>query len=141
MSDPIVTPDDIGTYLGIDVTQPGVEQRLIQILGYAQSQCESIVTPLIPADAAVIVDVTVRAFSNPTNADASAVIGGSVNWGLVSGGLWLTKQNRATLRRNHGLGGAFTFDPTPVDAGTGLQPWDQNVTWLEGVPLAEDFTS
>lgn len=135
MSDPIVDPSDLGTYLGVEVD----EARAALILQNAQALCESIVAPLVPADAAVVLDVAVRAFSNPANVDSQAAGPYPINYGTVSGGMWLTKQNKATLRRNHSGGGAFSYDPTPDDAGTCLPPWDQNVTWLEGVPLAEDL--
>jgi hypothetical protein len=106
----------------------------------AVALCQTIVTPLPTGASAVVLDVAARAWANPTNANAEGAAPFSVNWGAVSGGLWLTKQNKAALRRLAGLGGAFTFDPTPTDAGTGLQPWDQNTTWLNGVPLAEDYS-
>lgn len=136
MSDPLVDPSDLGTYLGVDVDT----ERAAMVLAQAQSLCESVVSPLVTADVAVILDVATRAWSNPTNSQAEGAAPFSVNWGAVSGGLWLTKQNKATLLRNHGRSGAFSYDPTPSDAGTILQPWDQNVTWLNGVPLAEDYS-
>ena len=51
---------------------------------------------------------------------------------------WLYSAEQRLLRLAAGHGGAFSIDPTPADAGQGLMPWDQNVTWLTGVPLAED---
>lgn len=135
MSDPIVDPSDLGTYLGVDTIDQG---RASLILANAQTLCESVVTPLPAGAAAVVLDVAVRAWSNPANTTSEGTGPFSVNWGAISGGLWLTRQNKATLRRLAGVGGAFTFDPTPADAATGLPLWDQNVTWLNGVPIVED---
>jgi hypothetical protein len=137
MSDPIPSTSDLGTYLSI----PTIDTpRATLILDSAVALCQTIVTPLPVGASAVVLDVAARAWANPTNATSEGAAPFSVNWGAVSGGLWLTKQNKAALRRLAGLGGAFTFDPTPSDAGSGLQPWDQNTTWLNGVPLAEDYS-
>jgi hypothetical protein len=41
----------------------------------------------------------------------------------MSGGLWLTRNDKATLRRLNGGGGAFTIDTVPAGAGEALPPW------------------
>jgi hypothetical protein len=46
--------------------------------------------------------------------------------GSAPGGLWLTRQDKATLRRLAGSGGAFTIDTLPASAGTMLPPWEVN---------------
>lgn len=138
MSTPIVDPSDLGTYLGIDSIDTN---RAVLILASAQALCEAIISPLPAAASAVVLDVAARAWSNPTNAQHEATGPFSVAYGAVAGGLWLTRQNKATLRLLAGGSGAFSIDPTPTDAGTGLQPWDQNTTWLNGVPLAEDWNT
>jgi hypothetical protein len=117
-----VTADDIGTYLGIDVT--AVSTRLDYIISLAEGLAETVVTPLPDGSDAVIVDIVTRAYSNPSNADSQGAGPYNVNWGAVAGGLWLTKQNKATLRNLAGRGGAFTFDTMPATAGQGLPAWD-----------------
>lgn len=124
MSDPIVDPTDLGIYLGItDIDQV----RATLILQQAQALCESVVTPLPAGATAVMLDVAARAWANPLNAQQQGAGPFTVGYGAVSGGLWLTQQNKATLRRLAGGGGAFTFDTMPATAGQGLPWWDINV--------------
>lgn len=128
MSDPIVSPSELGTYLNdpnIDTT------RAAYMLGLAQQLCESIVTPLPAGAAAVVLDVTARAFSNPTNVQGQTAGPYNAQYGTVAGGLWLTSKNERTLRRLAGGGGAFTFDTMPTTAGQNLPWWDLNVQWPE----------
>lgn len=119
----VVLPDDLGTYLNTTVDA----DRAYLLLGLAQSLCESILTPLPDGAAAVILDVAARAYGNPTNVQSQGVGGFTVGYGTVGGGLWLTRQNKATLRRLAGGGGAFTIDTTPAGAGENLPPWDTGV--------------
>lgn len=120
MSDPVVDPSDLGTYLGAPVDE-GRAELLIQ---YAQALCEAVVTPLPSGAAAVVIDVVVRALMNPGNVQSEAVGPFPVSFGAVSGGLWLTNNNKATLRRLAGQVGAFTIDTMPATAGQGLPWWD-----------------
>jgi hypothetical protein len=118
-----VTATDLGTYLGATVD----DTRATLILSNATALCESIVTPL-PADSdAVVLDVAARAYGNPSNVTQQSVGPYSANYGPVAGGLWLTRANKATLRRLAGGGGAFTIDTTPAGAGTNLPIWDTGV--------------
>jgi hypothetical protein len=120
VSDPIVDPSDLATYLGVAVD----EDRATLLIGYAQALCEAIVSPLPAGAKAVVTDVAVRAYSNPMNVQAQTA-GQSVTFGAVSGGLWLTNQNKATLRLlSGGTGGAFTIDTMPATAGQNLPWWD-----------------
>lgn len=124
MSDPLVFPSDLSTYL----SQPNIDTaRATQILELAQSLCESVVTPLPATAAAVILDVAARAWGNPTNAQSEGTGPFSVSYGAVSGGLWLTRQNKSALRRLSGSGGAFTIDVMPATAGSNLPWWDYGV--------------
>lgn len=121
MSDPIVDPSDLATYLGIEVDG----DRALAMLSYAQTLCESIVSPLPAGAAVVVLDVAARGFNNPAQYQSANEPGGfGVQYGPVSGGMWLTRQNKATLRRLNGGGGAFMIDPTPADAVAVLPPWD-----------------
>lgn len=134
MPDPIATPDDLAAVLGATVDWG----RAVTLLDLAQELCTTVIDPVPNNARSVVLGVAVRAYSNPQNLVSEGASPFSVNYGTAAGGLYLTRQDRATLLRLAGRGGAFTIDPTPVDAGQGMAPWDENVTWLEGVPLAED---
>jgi hypothetical protein len=117
-----VTPADLGTYLSATVD----DDRGQLLLDLAQQLCESIVKPLPNGADAVVLDVAARAYSNPTNAVQQGAGPFSANFGPVGGGMWLTRQNKATLRRLAGSGGAFSIDTMPAAAGTDLPPWEIN---------------
>jgi len=124
--DATVTVSDLATYLG----NPGIDSTRAEfILDKARMLCESIVSPLPPGAEAVILDVAERAFANPTTSSGLLTYEEGVGpYGTTPGttgmGLYLTLENRATLRRLAGGGGAFTIDTTPANAGTSLPWWD-----------------
>ena len=119
MSDPIVFPADLGTYLGI----PNLDEtRALQILQLAQALCESVVSPLPAGAEGVVLDVAAQAWINPASAGSQSA--GPFSMGPTPGGLRLTRANKATLRRLAGSGGAFTIDVLGTSAGTGLPWWD-----------------
>lgn len=113
MSAPLATPDDLATFLGIDSIDYA---RAALILQFAQSKCERVVSP-IPADAIdIVVAVAARGFSNPEGVLSETVGPYTVQRGAAN--LYLTRQERADLRRLAGLGGGFSIDtlPTGVNA-------------------------
>jgi hypothetical protein len=118
---------DLGTYL---TGQPlaNDDDRALLMISLAVGLCESIVAPLPATADAVVLDVAARAYSNPTNLTSQNALGAGANYGAVSGGLWLTRQNKATLRRLAGSGGAFTIDTAPAVAQAlpwwGTNAWD-----------------
>lgn len=116
MSTPIATPDDLATYLNVTVDA----NRASLILGMAQDLCESIVSPLPSTAKPVVLDVAARAFVNPQQlADANLGTAhlqyGAAN-GSTIGGLYLSRTNKATLRRLAGRGQAFSADAMPTGA-------------------------
>lgn len=115
-----VSSDDLGTYLGSAVDA----DRATYLLGQALNLCASIVNPLPDGSEAVVLDVAARAYVNPANVQQETTGPTSASFGPVGGGLWLTRQNKATLRRLNGGGGSFTIDTTPADAAANLPPWD-----------------
>lgn len=115
-----VSSDDLGTYLGTIVDT----NRATYLIAQAMNLCASIISPLPAGSEAVILDVAGRAYINPANLQSETTGPSTASFGAVSGGLWLTRQNKATLRRLAGGGGAFTIDTTPADAATDLPPWD-----------------
>lgn len=115
-----VTPDDLGTYLGVTVDP----NRAGLLIGSAVQLCESVVTPLPDGAEAVVLDVAGRAYTNPQGVQQQTVGPYSAQYGPVSGGLWLTRGNRSTLRRLAGGSGVFTIETCPATAGQGLPWWD-----------------
>jgi hypothetical protein len=142
MSTPIAVASDLGTYLA----DPTIDtDRATLILQLAQDLCETIWSPLGATAIGILLGVAARAFNNVTSAHAVGIGSANISYGSQGssvgiGGLYLSRSDIRTLRLLAGRGGAFSIDPTPADAGEGLMPWDQNVTWLTGVPLAEDQT-
>jgi hypothetical protein len=79
----------------------------------------------LPAGAQpVVLEVAARGYANPTNVTSATVDAVTANYGAARGGLWLTKANKATLRRLAGGGGAFMIDTMPSTAGQNLPTWD-----------------
>lgn len=116
-----VTPTDLGTYLGAAVD----DQRAKLVIWAATQLCQGIVNPLPEAADIVVLDVAARGYTNPQNMTSQAVGPFSANYNNSSGGLWLTRANKAALRRMSGSGGAFTIDTMPATAGADLPWWDR----------------
>jgi len=120
-----VTPADLGMYLGADVD----EARATFLIAQATALAESIISPLPAGADAVVLDVAARAFTNPSNVSSQGMGPFNASFGSVAGGLWLTRQNKVTLRRLAGSGSAYSIDPTParqaaVVAGLPFWDWD-----------------
>ena len=124
-----VTPTDLATYLGVDSPDTNWTTRAQAIIDQAVNLCSSLVNPLPTAADAVVLDVSARAFTNPANAQSTGMGPFSASFGPVGGGLWLTRQNKATLRRLTGGGGAFSVDLTPANAATDMPWWDTGDTY------------
>lgn len=128
-----VTVSDLSTYLNnasLNTT------RAQQVLDLAVQLCESIVDPLPAGAEPVVLDVAERGYANPTDvrgADLGLYSEGvgafsTSTPGTVGGGLWLTENNKQTLRRLAGKGGAFTIDALAASFSPSGQPW-----WDSGV--------
>jgi len=120
MGTPVATPEDLGTYLNITTIDTS---RALLILGMAQDLCESVVTPLPDSARAVVLDVAARAFVNPQQLHDAAIGTARLQYGTGAseatiGGLYLSRSNKAALRRLAGRGAAFSADlmPTGTDA-------------------------
>jgi hypothetical protein len=85
----------------------------------------------------IVLDVAQRAYGNPQGLTSEGV--GPFTASQPSIGVSLTSANRRELRQLAGRGGAYSFDPTPADAGTGQPLWDVNATYLNGVPLVDEW--
>jgi hypothetical protein len=92
--------------------------RATQILALSQSLCESIISPITVAALPVVLAVAARAFTNVTSAHQASIGTGSVSYGsqgsqMGIGGLYLSRSDKATLRRLNGRSGAFSIDLLP----------------------------
>jgi hypothetical protein len=121
-----VAPTDLATYLGVGAAIDTA--RATYLVAQATALCQSIVNPLPAGSDAVVLDVAARAYSNPSNAQTQSLGPFSATFGAAGGGLWLTRQNKATLRRLNGGGSAFSIDTTPAaGVAVGLPFWDWDI--------------
>ena len=120
---------DLQTFLGNSSID---SNRALMMLDGAYNLCSSIVTPLPETAAFVVLTVAARAFSNPEGITSETV--GPFSVQRASAGLYLTKSDKATLRRLSGRKGAFSADTLP----TGVSAV-QLVTIL-GAPTGGTFT-
>lgn len=127
MSDPLVEPEDLATYLNDDRLD---ENRAAGMIADAQALCESIVSPLPAAAYVVVKRVAGRGYvSTLTPKQAQAQAAGGMFGGSVSGGVWLTKTDKADLRRFAGGGsGAFSIDVLPVGYVAPVSYVDEDAT-------------
>ena len=119
-----VDADELRVYLGLpDIDQDRAELMLAQ----ATLLAESIVKPLPDAASAVVLAVAGRAYANPQGVAYETV--GPISVQRPQAGLYMTRDERRTLQRLAGRGGAFTVDPTPADADPSASwpaDWDQD---------------
>ncbi|MER5461670.1 hypothetical protein ABT010_13470 [Streptomyces sp. NPDC002668] len=113
------TAEQLGLYLGLETIDGDRADLLIQ---QAVSLCLSVVKPLPEEATAVVLSVAGRAYVNPQQVSYETIGPMSVQRPSGSGGLYLTKADKAALKSLAGRGGAFTVDPTPTTA-------DPTPTW------------
>jgi hypothetical protein len=111
----VASVQDFALYLNL-VDDIDVERAQL-LLDLAEAKCSSIITPVPPEAAGVVMDVAARAYTNPNNTESVATGPYAVKYRGPAGGLWLTRDNLTELHRLGGSGGAYTIDPTPLDAG------------------------
>lgn len=102
MSTPIASPADLATYLGISDVDT---TRATQLIGIAQGFCEDIVSPLPSTAFGVVLAAAARSYANPQGVTGEAMGPFHVQ---RPGGVYLTKYERAALRRAAGRGGAMS---------------------------------
>lgn len=108
--------EELGLYLGLDEIDGARADLLIR---QAVNLCLTVVKPLPDEATAVVLSVAGRAYVNPQQVSYETIGPMSVQRPSGSGGLYLTKADKAALKSLAGRGGAFTVDPTPADA----TPW------------------
>ncbi|MFE1321595.1 hypothetical protein [Kitasatospora phosalacinea] len=102
------------------------------LIEQAVALCETVVKPLPDQATAVVLSAAARAYTNPQSITYETIGPMSVQRPQGSGGLYLTKADKAALKAAAGRGGAFTIDPTP--AGADPSPtWPQDETSLGGL--------
>lgn len=113
------TAEELGLYLGL----PEIDgARADLLIGQAVALCETVVKPLPDQATAVVLSVAGRAYVNPQQVSYETIGPMSVQRPQGSGGLYLTRADKAALKSAAGRGGAFTVDPTPDTA-------DPSPTW------------
>jgi hypothetical protein len=113
------TAEQLGMYLGLPEIDGDRADLLIQ---QAVALAESVVKPLPDQATAVVLSVAGRAYVNPQQVSYETIGPMSVQRPSGSGGLYLTKSDKAALKSLAGRGGAFSVDPTPATA-------DPSPTW------------
>ncbi|WP_018385258.1 hypothetical protein [Wenjunlia vitaminophila] len=113
------TAEDLALYLGLTEIDGA---RADLLISQAVALCETVVRPLPDQATAVVLSVAGRAYVNPQQITYETIGPMSVQRPSGSGGLYLTKNDKAALKSLAGRGGAFTVDPTPAGA-------DSSPTW------------
>ncbi|MFE0088762.1 hypothetical protein [Streptomyces sp. NPDC059016] len=107
------TAEQLGLYLGLD--EVGGD-RADLLISQAVNLCLTVVKPLPEEATAVVLSVAGRAYVNPQQVSYETIGPMSVQRPQGSGGMYLTKSDKAALKAMAGRGGAFTVDPTPSTA-------------------------
>ncbi|MFF3998522.1 hypothetical protein ACFYX8_35100 [Streptomyces cyaneofuscatus] len=124
------TAEQLGMYLGTAEIDGDRADLLIQ---QAVALAQSVVRPLPDDASAVVLSVAGRAYVNPQQVSYETIGPMSVQRPTGSGGLYLTKADKAALKSLAGRGGAFTVDPTPSSA-------DPSPTWpVDEVFFGDEF--
>ncbi|WP_330172952.1 hypothetical protein OG875_04735 [Streptomyces sp. NBC_01498] len=123
------TAEQLGLYLGLGEIEGDRADLLIQ---QAVALALSVVKPLPDEATAVVLSVAGRAYVNPQQVSYETIGPMSVQRPQGSGGLYLTKADKAALKSLAGRGGAFTMDPTPDTA-------DPSPTWPLDGEFFDDF--
>ncbi|HET6634653.1 MAG TPA: hypothetical protein VFH77_06460 [Streptomyces sp.] len=107
------TAEQLGLYLDLPEVRGDRADLLIE---QAIALCETVVKPLPEQATAIVLSAAGRAYTNPQQVSYETIGPMSVQRPQGSGGLYLTKADKAALKSLAGRGGAFTVDPTPADA-------------------------
>lgn len=120
------TAEQLALFLALDQIDGNRADLLID---QAVSLCETVVRPLPDQATAVVLSAAGRAYTNPQAITYETIGPMSVQRPQGSGGLYLTKADKAALKSAAGRGGAFTVDPTPATADPS-PTWPQDETVL-----------
>jgi hypothetical protein len=99
--------DDLAKYLGLGA---GVdEERALVAADLTLQRIELVVSPVPDAARPIALEVAVRGYQNPHGTTSEQT--GPFQRSFRFPGVYLTKRERADLRRLVGAGGAFTINP------------------------------
>lgn len=99
---------DLGTYLNLGAKLDSTRGTLV--LDLALQRAQAIVDPVPDPARPLILDVAARGYVNPEGTVQESV--GGIGRTYSSQGVYLTRRERADLRRlRGGAGGAFTVNP------------------------------
>lgn len=124
MSNPLATPAELGTFLGVDAIDSARAALLLQL---AHDRCEMYVSPVPAAAKGVEMAVAGRAYTNVSSARQAGIGSAQVSYGAPNGtagigGLYISRTEIRDLRRLSGRTGAFSIDlltvPPPTVAPT-----------------------
>jgi hypothetical protein len=108
--DLLLEPSDLALYMGVDeINEDRAEFLIAQVMLLAGA----IVSPVPQGASPVILSAATRAYATPPGAASSELVG-PYQATRPSGGIYLTKSERAALRLLTGGGGAFSFDMLPA---------------------------
>lgn len=111
MGDPLIDSGDLATYLN----DPSIDiERAEAMIVRAQTLCESVLSPLPDAASVVVERVAGRGYVSAIGRGKQVQASGSP-FGAVAGAgaIYLTRYDKADLRRLAGGGGAFSIDLLP----------------------------
>ena len=119
MSTPLATATELGVYLGMAVD----EARATLVLQLAHDKCEAYVSPVPELAKGVELAVAARAYNNVTSAHQMSMGSANVSFGAQNstagvGGLYLSRSEKADLRRLAGRSQAFDVSMIPPDPVT-----------------------
>lgn len=127
MAAPIASPSELALFLELDPAEINTE-RATFLLAQAQAKCERYIKPtVLPVDAKdVVLTVAGRAYTNVTSAHQMGIGSANISYGAQNsstgiGGLFLSRSDKADLRRVAGRTGAFSvsmLDPTRYPPST-----------------------
>lgn len=98
------SPEDLFVGLG----ETGDSDRGSFLISQAETLAKSVVSPLPAGAEVVVLSAAARAYANPQGVTSETV--GVYTVGRPMAGVYLTKADRATLRRMGGGGNAFNID-------------------------------
>lgn len=114
MGDPLIDATDLATYLN----DPSIDQdRATLMIVRAQTLCESVLSPLPDTAAGIVERIAGRGYVSAVGGRGKQVTSAGSPFGAVpgAGAIYLTRYDKADLRRLAGGGGAFSIDLLPSD--------------------------
>jgi hypothetical protein len=132
---PVVTPAQLGTYLGRTDLD---DARAAMLIRYAQDLCEAVLFPLPLLAYGIVMRVAARGITNVTSAQSMSLGSAQISYGSNAygvGGIYLSKLDKADLRRLAvGNSAAFTIETMPATAGQQLPWWDVDTEGFDVIP-------